>query len=246
MNLPAFATSPPWLRFFAAAAIFIAWFVILLAQYPLAKGAAPLLDPHKFISVDKYVLMGLVGYHAADKTASLESLWMRLVAGIGLLGMWVWLAVDHITPPAELTDALAVGLVILGVVPGATSSAEGSAPPVLQGGFARPPMLAMLAALAIGGTLVLQACSSFSQMSPIQQASIVCANYRTAQQVTLSLKQAGKLTPVQLSKFKTADAAAVKACNAPPPTTAASEAAWASNVTAQIAVLTAINNQGAK
>lgn len=97
-------------------------------------------------------------------------------------------------------------------------------------------LLAGLCVVALAG------CAS---QSPLRQASTVCESYFGVQKVTLALKDAGKLTDTQLAKFKGADAVAVKACNAPPPTTSASAAALVSNVTAQMAVLTAIN-AGAK
>lgn len=100
-----------------------------------------------------------------------------------------------------------------------------------------------LLALVVG---LLGACATTANLSPIQVASQKCSEYQAVQSTTLALKQAGKLTAAQLAKYKQADAAATLACNQPPPMTAASEAEWSANMDTQIAVLSAINHQGAK
>lgn len=243
MKLPTFLSSPAGMRFLAAGAIFLAWFVILIVEHSTAN-TKPVLDPTQFVTIDKYVLIGLLGYHTADKTPEADALLMRLLAGIGLLGMWVALVVVTIVPPGELVDAMAVGLFMLGVLP-SSKPADLALPSLPQAGHARLRFLALLGSLSFAGVAFLQGCMGTAALSPIQQASALCTSYGTVQSVTESLKQAGKLTPAQLAKYKAADAAAVKACNAPPPTTAASEATWAANVTTQMTILSTIN-QGAK
>lgn len=126
MKLPSLAITPTWARFLAAAAIFIAWFVVVLMQPPVVPPAKPLLDPNQFVTYVRYVLVGLVGYHAADKMPSPGALQMRLVAGIALLAMWAWLVVAKIVPPSDLIDAMALGLFMLGVLP---SQQGAGAPP---------------------------------------------------------------------------------------------------------------------
>jgi hypothetical protein len=212
MKLPSFALSPPWLRFFAAAAIFLAWFIVLLFQHAPAPGSKPLLDPAQFVSIDKYVLIGLVGYHAGDKTPAGDGLLMRLLAGIGLLGMWVWLVVATVVQPGDLVDAMAVGLFMLGVLP-STNPADlplAAAPP--QAGFARWRMLAFLSALGLGGMSLLGGCASTPQAAQAQYVQ-ECAAYGTALTLGAQMKAAGKLNAAQVQQLLLIDSQITPICS---------------------------------
>ena len=212
MKLPSFASSPPWLRFFAAAAIFLAWFIVLLVQHAPAPGAKPLLDPSQFVSIDKYVLVGLVGYHAADKASVGNALLMRLLAGVGLLAMWVWLVVAAIVPPGDLVDAMALGLFMLGVLPSTNPAdlAVPGAPP--QAGFARWRALTFLSGLTLGGMALLGGCASTPQAAQAQYVQ-ECAAYGSALTLGAQLKAAGKLNATKVQQLLLIDSQITPICS---------------------------------